>query len=251
MSEGCDQDLFRSHPLRLWRAGLITGSLTVPKCAVLQRLEALLEAPGQGLLPLLLQIHQHKDFILQQTEISLPGCYQHVYNTPITLHSATTAAVPEVLCSLNSMATAASHSQLQELMLRLLQLAASRKQCHSTVEAAALALCSLFCDAGSHDFRIGLLLQQRRSSDLVMQSRSSISDSRVWRGLISCIGDTPNDRTMTAVLQADPAMVSSRILNQHWSNFILNDVQTDGLCTQVPVILPVHTVNALSTHTNL
>jgi hypothetical protein len=117
----------------------------------MQALEAILKGPGSGaVLPtLLLRLPRHSAAILRHAQLD-PSC--KLCNCIEDSVSDAEEALA-VLHAFHSMAEAASHSQLQELLLRLLQLAACEWRCHRVAEGAALAINSL-CHKGT-SFRKG------------------------------------------------------------------------------------------------
>jgi hypothetical protein len=128
---------------------------------LLQALKYLLEAPRRGLDWLLLELQPHHDALLQATHSHHHKQQQHI-NT-------TADRQPSCVQLLLSMAAEASLDQLQELLLRLLQIAAGRNNSSSSrvSEGAAVALHCLFWSAGPHAYRCGLILCRPRSRELL------------------------------------------------------------------------------------
>jgi hypothetical protein len=88
---------------------------------------------------LLLRLPKHSAAILRHAQPD-PSCKLCSSSEDSNKDAEAAAAV---LQALKSMSAAASYAQLQELLLRLLQLAVSRRQCHSVAEGAALVVNSL------------------------------------------------------------------------------------------------------------
>jgi hypothetical protein len=88
---------------------------------------------------LLVQLPRHAASILRHAQLD-PSCKLCSSNDGSTSDAEATLAV---LHALINMTTTASYSQLQELLLRLLQLATREQQCSTVAEGAALAINSM------------------------------------------------------------------------------------------------------------
>jgi hypothetical protein len=157
----------------------------------LQDLERILGHRIPGLQPLLLRLQPHHAALQAQ-------------------HSATAAAaqLPAVQCFLG-MAAAANIDQLQELLPRLLQLAAGRNS--SVVDAAAVALHCLTHNAAPHTCYVGAILTQPRSQELLQAAcRNSSSGSSVVRAVAVSILSRLVDDLLLPAFQAPPEQVGCR-----------------------------------------
>jgi hypothetical protein len=139
--------------------------------------------------PLLLELQPHHAAVLQA---------QHNISTA-------TNQVP-VLQHLLEVTSAANIDQLQELLLRLLQLAAGRNHSSITAEGAAVALHCLFHAAGPHICHVGAILAQPRSRELMLAACRN-SSSGVVRAVAAGILSTPRDDWLLPALQAPPEQV--------------------------------------------
>jgi hypothetical protein len=120
-------------------------SLTVVSYIIvsLQALEAVLNFEAGAVLPaLLVHLPKHGAAILRHAQLD-PSCKLCSSSDDSDIGA---EAATAVLHALVNMAQAASYGQLQELLLRLLQLAASKKQCRTVAEGAALAV-NIMCYA--------------------------------------------------------------------------------------------------------
>jgi hypothetical protein len=109
-----------------------------PTSALMQALKAVLGSADGGVLPaLLVHLHRHAASILRQLDPSCKLCSSSDDS------NSDAEAAQAVLTALINMAAAASYSQLQELLLRLLQLAAREQQRSTVAEGAALAINSM------------------------------------------------------------------------------------------------------------
>jgi hypothetical protein len=109
---------------------------------------------------------------------------------------------------------AANIDQLQELLLRLLQLAAGRNSSSSVAEGAAVALHCLFHTAGPHTCYVGAILAQPRSRLLLLdavRSSSSVVRAVAW-GILS----RPKDDLLLPALQAPPEQVGMHTCCRHF-----------------------------------
>jgi hypothetical protein len=151
-------------------------------CA-LQALDRILRQPTPGLQPLLLKLQPHHAAVLQA---------QHSI-------SAATNQVP-VLHHLLEVTANATIDQLQELLLRLLQLAAVRNSSSITAEGAAVALHCLFHTTGPHSCYVAFVLAQPRSRELLqLACRSS---SSVVQAAAAATLRRPVDDLLQPALQA-------------------------------------------------
>jgi Holliday junction resolvasome RuvABC endonuclease subunit len=94
---------------------------------------------------LLVRLPRHAASILRHAQLD-PSCKLCSSRDDVSIDAEAPLAV---LHALNRMAEAASYSQLQELLLRLLQLAASTQQNSMAAEAVALAVDSMCYSAFS------------------------------------------------------------------------------------------------------
>jgi hypothetical protein len=156
----------------------------------LQNLERILGQRIPGLQPLLLRLQPHHAAVLQAQ------------------HSASAAATQApVIQHLLAMSAAANIDQLQELLLRLLQLAAGRNS-SSLAEGAAVALHCLSYHAGPHTCYVGAILTQPRSQELLLAAcRKSSSTSSIVRAAAAGILDKTMDDLLLPALQAPPEQV--------------------------------------------
>jgi hypothetical protein len=102
----------------------------------MQALKAVLGCEAGAVLPsLLVHLPRHAASILRHAQLdrSCKLCSSSDDS------SSGAEAARAVLSALDNMAKAASYNQLQELLLRLLQLAARELQCSTVAEGAALA----------------------------------------------------------------------------------------------------------------
>jgi hypothetical protein len=111
----------------------------------MQALELILHGPvASSVLPILLVwLPRHAASILRHAQLD-PSCKLCSSSDDI---SSDAEAPLAVLQALNRMAAAASYSQLQELLLRLLQLATSRQRTDMAAEGAELAVDSMCYEA--------------------------------------------------------------------------------------------------------
>jgi hypothetical protein len=108
--------------------------------ASLQALKVVLGYGAGAVLPaLLVNLPRHAASILRHAQLD-PSC--KLCSSGVE-SSSNAEAASAVLHALVNMTNAASYSQLQELLLRLLQLAAREQQCSTVAEGAALAINSM------------------------------------------------------------------------------------------------------------
>jgi hypothetical protein len=113
----------------------------------MQALKAVLGCEAGAVLPaLLVQLPRHAASIFRHARLD-PSC--KLCSSSDGKNSSAEAA-SAVLSALINMAKAASYNQLQELLLRLLQLAVSKHQCSTIAEGAALVINSLCYAAAQH-----------------------------------------------------------------------------------------------------
>jgi hypothetical protein len=111
-----------------------------PTSALMQALKAVLGCADGGVLPVLLvHLPRHAASILRHAQLDPSG---KLCSSSDDSNSDAEAA-SAVMHALVNMSKAASYSQLQELLLRLLQLAAREQQCITVAEGAALAISSM------------------------------------------------------------------------------------------------------------
>jgi hypothetical protein len=154
----------------------------------LQDLESILGQATPGLQPLVLELQLHHAAVLQAQ------------------HSASAVATqPPAIEQLMAMAAGDSVDQLQELLLRLLQLAAGRNSSSVTAEGAAVALQSLSQTAGPHTCYVGAILAQPRSEELLVAAcRNS---SSVVQAVAAGLLNKTLDELLLPALRAPPEQV--------------------------------------------
>jgi hypothetical protein len=114
----------------------------------MQALKAVLGCEAGAVLPaLLVHLPRHAASILRHAQLD-PSCKLCSSRDDISNDA---EAAWAVLHTLVNMATATSYSQLQELLLCLLQLAAREQQCRTVEEGAALAINSMCYAAVKHN----------------------------------------------------------------------------------------------------
>jgi hypothetical protein len=113
-----------------------------------------------------------------------------------------------VIQHLLRMAAHANIDQLQELLLRLLQLAAGR-QSSSVAEGAAVALHCLFYTAGPHTCYVGAILAQPRSQELLQAACRNSSSSSCVQAVAADMRSREVDDLLLPALQAPPDQVSA------------------------------------------
>jgi hypothetical protein len=182
------------------------------QCVSLQALCCLLEAPGRGLDWLLLELQPHHDAVLQAArshQQQQQEQQQHIETLP--------GKQPSCLKLLLSMAAEATSDQLQELLLRLLQIAAGRpkpslhsssSRSSSVAKGAAVALCCMFWSAGPHAYCCGLILCQSRSREL-LQDACRNSSSRIVQAAAAGMLSRPFEQLLKPALQACPEKVGA------------------------------------------
>jgi hypothetical protein len=167
---------------------------------LLQSLKALLEAPGQGLRPLLLELHPHHAAVLQA--IQHHEHQQHGQQEQQVLDSAS-SQLPAVQRFLR-MAADANIDQLQELLLRLTHLVDGTS---NAGQGAAVALHCLLCFPGPHTYMVDVISAQlgtRQLLQITCRNSSSVA-STAAAGMLS----RPIEELLLPALQATPEQVGA------------------------------------------
>jgi hypothetical protein len=170
---------------------------------LLQSLKALLEAPGQGLRPLLLDLHPHHAPVLQA--IQHHEHQQHEQQQEQDLDSA--SSQPPAVQRFLGMAAAANIDQLQELLLRLTHLVDGTT---NAGQGAAVALHCLLCLPWPHAYMVGVISAQPGTRQLLQfacrSNNSSCVASPASAGMLS---RPVNELLLLPALQAPPEQVGA------------------------------------------